>query len=66
MRLSSRLERGLVERMVQNASESARNRLNPAKTVKLRRFLDHPRAGPSENSETQTHFGPRRRPGEGR
>ena len=31
---------------------------SPSKTVKLRRFLDHPRAEPVENSETQTHFGP--------
>ena len=58
MRLSSRLERGLVERMVQNASESARIRPDPAQIAKLRRILDHPRAGPPENSETQTHFGP--------
>ena len=43
MRLSSRLERGLVERMVQNASESARIRPDPAQIAKLRRILDHPR-----------------------
>ena len=64
-RLSLGRIRGLSGRLVQNASESARIRLNPAKSVELRRILDHPRAGPSENSETQTHFGPRRRPGEG-
>ena len=65
MRLSLGRIRGLSGCVVQNASESARIRLNPAKSVELRRILDHPRAGPSENSETQTHFGPRRRPGEG-
>ena len=42
MRLSSRLERGLVERMVQNASESARIRPDPAQIAKLRRILDRP------------------------
>ena len=58
MRLSSRLERGLVERMVQNASESARIRPDPAQVAKLRRILDHPRAMPPERGETQTDFGP--------
>ena len=57
MRLSSRLERGLVERMVQNASESARIRPDPAQVAKLRRILDHPRAMPPERGETQTEFG---------
>ena len=64
MRLSSRLERGLVERMVQNASESARIRPDPAQIAKLRRILDHPRADPSERGVTQTHFGPQPHPGE--
>ena len=58
MRLSSRLERGLVERMVQNASESARIRPDPAQVAKLRRILDHPRAVPPGWGETQTDFGP--------
>ena len=58
MRLSSRLERGLVERMVQNASESARIRPDPAQIAKLRRILDHPRAVPPGWGETQTGFGP--------
>ena len=58
MRLSSRLERGLVERMVQNASESARIRPDPAQIAKLRRILDHPRAVPPGWGETQTDFGP--------
>ena len=58
MRLSLGRIQGFSGRLVQNAPESARNRLDPTKTVKLRRILDHPRAGPSENSETQTHFGP--------
>ena len=30
---------------------------SPPKTAKLRRILDHPRAEPVENSETQTRFG---------
>ena len=58
MRLSSRLERGLVERMVQNASESARIRPDPAQIAKLRRILDRPRAMPPERGETETDFGP--------
>ena len=58
MRLSSRLERGLVERMVQNASESARIRPDPAQVAKLRRILDRPRAVPPGWGETQTDFGP--------
>ena len=58
MRLSSRLERGLVERMVQNASESARIRPDPAQIAKLRRILDRPRAVPPGWGETQTDFGP--------
>ena len=58
MRLSSRLERGLVECMVQNASESARIRPDPAQIAKLRRILDHPRAVPPGWGETQTGFGP--------
>ena len=58
MRLSFGWEQGLGGHVVQNASESHRIRPNPAKTVKPRRFLDHPRAEPFENSETQTHFGP--------
>ena len=58
MRLSSRLERRLVERMVQNASESARIRPDPAQIAKLRRILDHPRAVPPGWGETQTGFGP--------
>ena len=44
--------------MVQKASESDRIHPDPAKTVKPRRFLDHSRAEPIENSVTQTHFGP--------
>ena len=58
MRLSLGRERGLGGHVVQNASESDRIRPDPAKTVKPRRFLDHSRAEPVENSETQTHFGP--------
>ena len=64
-RLSLGRIRGLSGCVVRNASESARIRPDPAKTVELRRILDHPRVEPSEKSETQTHFGPRRRPGEG-
>ena len=62
-RLSLGRIRGLSGRLVQNASESARNRLDLAKTAKLRRILDHPRADPSERGVTQTHFGPQPTPG---
>ena len=31
---------------------------SPSKTARLRRISDHPRAEPTENSETQTRFGP--------
>ena len=31
---------------------------SPPKTARLRRISDHPRAEPTENSETQTRFGP--------
>ena len=62
-RLSLGRIRGLSGRLVQNASESARNRLDLAKTAKLRRIFDHPRADPSERGVTQTHFGPQPTPG---
>ena len=63
-RLSLGRIRGLSGRLVQNTSESARNRLDLAKTAKLRRILDHPRADPSERGVTQTRFGPQPHPGE--
>ena len=49
---------GLGGHVVQKASESGRIRPDPAKIVELRRILDHSRAEPAENSETQTYFGP--------
>lgn len=58
IRLSLGLENGLGGHAVQNASESAQIHPDPAKTVELRRISDQPRAEPSENDETQTHFGP--------
>ena len=60
IRLSLGLGNGLGGHVVQNASESARIHPDPAKTVELRRISDQPRAEPSENGETQTHFGPAR------
>ena len=58
MRLSLGRERGLGGHVVQKASECHRIHPNPAKTIKPRRILDHSRAEPAENSETQTRFGP--------
>ena len=58
MRLSLGRIRGLSGCVVQNASESARIRPDPAQVAKLRRILDHPRAMPPERGETQTDFGP--------
>ncbi len=65
MRLSPGRERGLSGHLVQNASESTRIRLDPAKTARLRRILDQPAAVTPRSGETQTHFGPSPRSGGG-
>jgi len=63
MRLSPGRERGLFGNLVQNASESTRIRLDPAKTARLRRILDQSAAVTPGRGETQTHFGPSPLPG---